>query len=319
MDGPTHVFENGDRMPLLGLGTWKSEPGELAPAIREAVGIGYRHLDCAPIYGNEAEVGEALADLFSKGGVRREELWVTSKLWNAHHLPGDVLPALKQTLRDLRLDHLDLHLMHWPVALRPGIGLPQGPEDFLAPAEAPLSETWAAMEEAVDAGLCRHIGVSNFNPHKLRALSNGARIPPAVNQVECHPYLAQRELLDLCRAQGILLTAYSPLGSPDRPARVRKDEDPVLLEAPEIQAIAGRLEVSPAQVLLAWALQRGTSVIPKSVSPARLRQNFEAQQLKLDPSDMTAIEALDRGLRYIDGSFWCPPGSPYTREWLWEA
>ena len=305
-------------MPLFGLGTWKSEPGQVGAAVTEAIQMGYRHIDCAPIYGNEAEVGAAFEKALGGGDVRREDLWVTSKLWNAHHMPEDVIPALKQTLSDLRLEYLDLFLMHWPVALRPGSGLPQGPEDFLAPDEAPLSDTWGAMEEAVDAGLCRHIGVSNFNSLKLRRIIEGSRIRPAANQVECHPYLAQNELLATCREENVLLTAYSPLGSPDRPVRVRNESDPILLEAPEIVSVAEKHGVTTAQILISWALHRGTSVIPKSVSPERLRQNLEATKVTLDAGDLSVINSLDRGLRYIDGSFWCPPGSPYSLGWLWE-
>lgn len=303
-------------MPKVGLGTWKSEPGVVAKAVREAVGIGYRHLDCSPIYGNEAEVGEALATLLD-GGLARDDIWVTSKLWNSKHLPEDVLPALKQTLADLRLEHLDLFLMHWPIALRPDVSYPEKAEDFLPIEEAPLAETWAAMEEAVDAGLVRHLGVSNFHPGRLAEIASGARIAPEVNQVESHPLLAQNGLLETCRSLDVLLTAYAPLGSPDRPARVRREDDPVLLEIPEVLSIAGKHDITPAQVVLAWAIARGTSVIPKSVTPSRLRENLAAGSVRLDADDLAAIDALDRGRRYIDGSTWAMPGSPYTLDWLW--
>lgn len=316
MDTPSHLFANGDRMPLIGLGTWKSEPGVVGQAVREAVGLGYRHLDCAPIYGNEAEVGEALSELFG-GGIRRDDLWVTSKLWNSKHLPPDVLPALKQTLHDLRLHHLDLYLMHWPVALRPSVHYPASGDDFLPIEQAPLAETWAAMEEAVDAGLVRHLGVSNFHAARVRELAAESRIAPEVNQVEAHPLLAQRGLLETCRELGVLITGYSPLGSPDRPARVRREDDPVLLEIPEILAMAEKYDASPAQVVLAWAVHRGSAVIPKSINPTRMRENLEAAAVPLDADDRNTIDALDRGRRYIDGSTWTMPGSPYTLEWLW--
>jgi alcohol dehydrogenase (NADP+) len=317
MKNPGLTLANGDRIPAIGLGTWKSDPGRVGAAVTEAIAAGYRHIDCAPIYGNEAEVGRALKDVFSDGTVSRDELWVTSKLWNACHLKADVMPALKKTLADLQLDELDLYLVHWPVALRPGTGFPQGAQDFLAPEEAPIEETWAAMEEAVEAGLCRHIGLSNFNPAKMKRIVDGARIAPSVNQVESHPFLAQDDLLDACREAGLVMTAYSPLGSPDRPDRVRKESDPVVLADPLIGGIAARHGVTPAQVALGWALKRGTAVIPKTVNPARMAENLASATVALDVEDMAAIAGLDRGHRLIDGAIWCVEGSPYTPEWLW--
>jgi alcohol dehydrogenase (NADP+) len=315
----THfTFSNGDRMPMLGLGTWKSAPGEVLTAVREALALGWRHVDCAPIYGNEAEVGQALAEAFAAGSVRREELWLTSKLWNDAHAPEAVEPALRKTLSDLRVEQLDLFLIHWPVVFRPGIGFPQSGADFLPLAECPLADTWAAMEAVRDAGLCRHIGVSNFSVAKLAGLVGQARTRPEVNQVELHPYLQQPALLAWCAAQGVHLTAYSPLGSPDRPGRLQAEQAPVLLEDPVVRGIAERHGAAPAQVLLAWSLQRGVSAVPKSVNPARLAQNLAAADLDLTPEDMAALAGLDRHARYISGDLWAPPGSPYTLANLWD-
>ena len=308
----------GGRMPALGLGTWKSAPGVAGDAVREAIRIGYRHFDCAPIYGNEAGIGEAISDALGAGEVNRDQLWITSKLWNFNHLRDDVVPGLKKTLSDLRLDYLDLFLVHWPVAHKPGVVFPESPEDFLAPREAPLAETWAAMEEAAGAGLCRYIGVSNFSIRKIRELLDSASTRPVANQVECHPYFPQRDLLAYCRQQDIVLTAYSPLGSGDRPERIKRDNEPSLLTDPVIADAGRRHELTAAQVLIAWALQRGTSVIPKSSHPARLKENFAAAEARLDEDAMIAIDGLDRGYRYVDGSFWCPQGSPYTLGTLWD-
>jgi len=308
----------GGRMPALGLGTWKSEPGVVGDAVREAIRIGYRHIDCAPIYGNETEIGEALAAAMAAGQVRREDLWITSKLWNFNHLAADVVPGLKKTLSDLRLDYLDLFLVHWPVAHKPGVVFPESPEDFLSLEQAPLSDTWGGMQDAVNAGLCRYIGVSNFSILKIADLLQDATIPPAANQVECHPYFPQRELLTYCRQQGMVLTAYSPLGSSDRPARIKRENEPLLLRDPIILDVAAKRHLSAGQVLIAWALQRGTSVIPKSSDPGRLAENFAAANAHLEDDDMAAIDALDRGYRYVDGSFWCPEGSPYSLESLWD-
>src|SRR5690554_4072641 len=162
------IFKNGDQMPILGLGTWKSAPNEAYEAVLEALRAGYRHLDCAHIYKNEKEIGEAFAKAFKEGWVKREELWITSKLWNDRHEEEHVIPALKQTLQDLQVDYLDLYLIHWPVAVKKGVDFASKREDFLAPNEAPLSKTWKAMEIGVDLGLARHIGVSNFNISKLK-------------------------------------------------------------------------------------------------------------------------------------------------------
>jgi alcohol dehydrogenase (NADP+) len=304
----TVEFANGDRMPVLGLGTWKSKPGEVGAAVEEAVRIGYRHFDCAFIYENEAEIGEALERVVAQGTVEREELWITSKLWNDRHAADDVLPALQATLADLRLDYVDLYLVHWPVALQKGVYMPKRGEQMIALEDLPLKDTWGGMQAARDAGLARHIGVSNFSSTKLRALTGNARLRPEVNQVELHPWLQQNELVATCRELDVAVTAYSPLGC----------AGPELLGDPVIASIAERLDVTPAEVLIAWAIQRGTSAIPKSVNPERMRQNFAAATLVLSPDDMGALAGLDRGHRFIDGAFWTLPDGPYSLANLWD-
>ena len=212
----TLEFKNNDQMPILGLGTWKAEPGVVGNAVREAIRIGYRHIDCAAIYGNEAEIGIALEGAIQEGLVTREELWVTSKLWNNAHAKEGVPIALKKTLADLRLDYLNLYLIHWPVATKPDVVFPRKADDFFSLAEMPLSETWAGMEDCVERGLVKHIGVSNFSINKIEELSN-SKTRPEVNQIELHPYLQQDDMLSYCSTTNIHLTAYSPLGSIDRP------------------------------------------------------------------------------------------------------
>jgi len=313
-----HRFDDGDAMPLLGLGTWKSGPGEVQDAVAEALQIGYRHIDCAPVYGNEHEVGIALTDALEAGVVARNELWVTSKLWNDSHAPDDVRPAIEKTLADLRLGYIDLYLIHWPVAQRKGVGFPEHADDMVDLDELPIAETWPAMEELVDDGIVRHIGVSNFSAKKLDALRATAHRKPEMNQVELHPYLQQQELLDYCSAHHIGLTAYSPLGSPDRPAGLKASDGPPVLDDPVIGAIAQRLGVAPAQVLIRWAIQRGTAVIPKSVNPERLAQNFAAAEIELTEEDMSQIAALDQHRRYITGTFWALEGSSYSVATLWD-
>ncbi len=244
----TYELANKDQMPALGLGTWKSKPGGVYDAVRHAIRTGYRHIDCAAAYGNEAEIGKAFVDAFREGDVSRDELWITSKLWNNAHLKEDVRPALEQTLRDLNLDYLDLYLMHWPIALKPGVGFPASGNDFLFPEEIPVAVTWAAMEQCVTSGLTKHIGVSNFSIKKLKALNANSNIKVEVNQVELHPFLQQNSMLEFCQKENIVLTAYSPLGSSDRPAVFKAPDEPSLLENPTIEEIASANNCSIAQV-----------------------------------------------------------------------
>ena len=315
----TLAFRNGDQMPILGLGTWKSEPGAVYAAVREAIRIGYRHIDCAAAYGNEAEIGNAIRDAGREGEVTRKELWITSKLWNNAHGQEHVEGALKKTLQDLGLDFLDLYLVHWPVALKPGTMFPTSPADFASPAEAPIHLTWAAMEAAVSAGLTRHVGVSNFSIKKISELLPHCKIEPEVDQVELHPFLQQPELVSYCASRGILVTAYAPLGSSDRPARIKSAGEPSLLENPEIKSIAEARGCTPAQVLLAWHIQRGISVIPKSVTPSRLRENLAAAEIRLTASDLERIAGLDRRYRFLNGSIWVMEGGPWTLQTIWDG
>ena len=315
----TLSFDNGDELPMIGLGTWKSAPGDVYDAVKYALNTGYRHLDCAAIYGNEAEVGNALADAVDAGTVDRDDVWVTSKLWNDAHRPKHVRPALESTLEDLQLDTLDLYLMHWPVALTRGTDMPQSPDDFVSLDEVPLAETWAAMEDLVDEGLVRHIGVSNFNVPKLRRLMDAANHAPEMNQIEMHPYLQQRDMVAYAQEQGLPLTAYSPLGSKDRPDGMKAADEPLLLDDPTINEIADRHDATPGQVLISWALHRDTVVIPKSVTPSHIDENLAAADLSLTEDDMDAIAELDRGRRYVRGEVWALEGSPYTLDGIWNA
>lgn len=310
-------FANGDEMPMIGLGTWKSPPGEVYEAVTTALETGYRHIDCAPIYKNEPEVGAALSDSFDAGVTQRDDVWVTSKLWNDAHHPENVRSALEQTLDDLRLDTLDLYLIHWPVAFERGVDYPASPDEFVSLDEIPLTDTWAALEALKADGLVRHIGVSNFSVPKLQLLIDAGDVTPEMNQIELHPYLQQPEMLSFAEEQGIPLTAYSPLGSKDRPASMKADDEPVLLEDPTVHDIAEQHDASAAQVLISWALHRGTAVIPKSTTPRHIRENFAAAELELTAADREALAALDKHRRYLPVQDWTAEGTPYTQAELW--
>lgn len=299
-----YTFKNGDKIDLLGLGTWKSDTKEIKTAIHAALDAGYRHIDCAYVYGNEAAIGEALQQYFTDHNLKREDIWLTSKLWNTAHLAKDVKPALQETLDALQTDYLDLYLMHWPVAFRPDLkGFPEKSEDFLSLEEAPLEDSWEAMIALKNDGLIKHAGVSNFSQHKLEQLIKKSSEKPEMNQIELHPYLQQWDMLDFCKQNDICLTAYSPLGSKDRIPQMKAPDEPSLLENKVINEIAEKHEASPAQILIKWAIDRGTVVIPKSTNPKRIQQNFESLKVELDDQDHQHIKELDRHFRYVHGKF----------------
>jgi len=262
-------------MPALGFGTLIPDPTVTRQATKAALEAGFRHFDCSERYRNEQAVGEAMQEVFRAGAIKREDVFVTTKLWNNNHRPERVRPAFDASRRRLQIDHVDCYLVHTPFAFQPGDN--QEPRDergqIVYDSGVTLAETWQALEKLVDDGLCGSIGLSNVNLAKLREIVDGARIKPAVVEVESHPYLPEWELLDYCREHGIVLLAFAALGHAMTPR---------LLDDPVIVAIARRLGKTPAQVLLAWAIQRGTALLTTSVTPSRIRENFEISALPED-------------------------------------
>ena len=304
---PTKTLSSGKVMPLIGLGTWKSKPGQIKDATLHAIRAGYRHVDCAEYYANEHEIGQALQIVFAEGVVKREEVFLTSKLWNNHHSRDSVRPAVKKILKDLNVAYLDLLLIHWPVTGNVGPTL-----------EPSTKETWQAMEELVAEGLVHSIGVSNFSAKKVDSILTYAKVPPSVLQVEVHPYWRQDGLLKYCQDKGIHMTAYSPLGSPDSSAMFQRT-GPKLMDDPTLTAIAARLKKSPAQCLIRWGLQHGTSILPKSVNQGRIKSNIDVLGWELPQKDYEALCNLSTQERMVSCRFWLNPKGPYkTSEEFWD-
>ncbi|CAH0995673.1 Aldo/keto reductase [Emticicia aquatica] len=311
-------FNNGDKMPALGLGTWKSAKGEVYEVIRKAIEIGYRHFDCAFIYGNEHEIGQAISDAIKNNEVTRNELWITSKLWNNRHKKEHIQAAVEVTLHDLQLDYLDLYLIHWPVVHKYDVSYPENGSELVSLNEVPLSETWQGLVELKEKQLTKHIGVSNFSIKKINQITEKTGVLPEVLQLESHLFLQQKQILSFTQEKGIFLTAFCPLGSADRPASRISEGEPKLFENQTIIEIAQEKQQTPAQIMLAWAVNRGTSVIPKSVNPQRLKENLASADIELSSTEMAKLNDLDIHYRYIKGDFWCLKGSDYTIENLWD-
>lgn len=298
---PKVKFNNGLEIPIIGLGTWKSQPNAVKQAVKDAVNAGYRHIDCAYAYENEHEVGAAIHELMGvgEGKVKREELFITSKLWNTFHRKERVPEGISRTLKSLGLAYIDLYLMHWPVAFKEcDPGLSESDEDGkILVTDVDFVETWKEMEKLVKEGLVRSIGLSNFNSEQIKRILNEGEIKPVVNQVECHPYLNQKKLQEFCESHNIILTAYSPLGSPDR--MWAKPEEPLLIEDPVIKGIAAKYSKTPAQVCIRYPIQRGIIVIPKSVTKSRIEENFQVFDFTLSDEDMKALDNLNRDYRFL--------------------
>ena len=303
---PQRVVYTGARMPAIGLGTFGSDrfqSSEVAAAVEGAAAVGYRHFDCASVYGNEPQIGYALQQVLH-AGVKREQLWITSKLWNDKHGEKDVIPSCRQTLADLRLEYLDLYLVHWPFPNYhpPGCDVNSRSNDAKPYIHAEFMKTWRMMEELVSLGLVRHIGTSNMTIPKLQPLLHDARIRPAVNQMELHPHFQQPELFGFVQENGMVPVGYCPIGSPGRPERDRTPEDSAPIQDPVIVTIAERLGIHPAVVCVKWAVQRGQVPIPFSVNRDHYMGNLEGVVGEpLTEAEMHAISTVDRNCRLIKG------------------
>lgn len=317
---PQHKLYTGATMPAVGLGTFGSDhitAQEVADAVLGAAAVGYRHFDCASVYGNESLVGTSLEKIL-KGGIRREEMWVTSKVWNNKHSGDDVIESCRQSLADLRLKYLDLYLVHWPF---PNFHPPNCDVTSRSPEAKPYihenyMKTWRKMEQLVDMGLVRHIGTSNMTVPKLKLVLRDARIKPAANEMELHPHFQQPELFKFVVDNGIVPIGYCPIGSPGRPERDRTPEDTAPTQDPVIVEIATRHGISPAEVCIKWAVQRGQVPIPFSIR--HYRENLECVTKEpLSAEEMRAIAATDRNCRLIKGQvFLWKEGQ--TWEALWD-
>jgi diketogulonate reductase-like aldo/keto reductase len=319
---PTKTLYTGATMPAIGLGTFGSDKytgQQVADAVVDAASIGYRHFDCALVYGNENLIGEALQKIIH-GGVPREDLWVTSKLWNNHHDEKDVVPAFEKSLKDLRLDYLDLYLIHWPF---PNFHAPKVDVSSRDPHAKPYihenyMKTWRQLESLVDRGLVRHIGTSNMTVSKLKQLLPDARIKPSVNEMELHPHFQQPELFEFVRSNGIVPVGYCPIGSPSRPERDRTPEDTVDLEDPVILQIADAHGTSPAGACIAWAIQRGQVPIPFSVKRHQYEECLRAAEITLTDAEMAAIAGIDKNCRLIKGQVFLWEGAAGWED-LWDG
>ena len=319
---PKRKLYSGAYIPGIGLGTFGSDrftADDIALAVLGAIEHGYRHIDCAMVYGNEKQIGVSLQKAMA-GGVKREELFITSKLWNNKHAEEDVIPTCQQSLKDLQLDYLDLYLVHWPFPNHhaPGVDVDSRDPHAVPYIHENFMKTWRQMEKLVEMGLVRGIGTSNVTVPKLKLIVRDAKIKPAANEMELHPHFQQPELFDFCVANGIVPIGFSPIGSPTRPDRDKTPEDTVDIEDPVILKIAKRLNVHPAVVCVKWAVQRGQVPIPFSIFPKEYVSNLKSiTENPLTDDEMKEIAGIDKNDRLIKGQVFLWESAKDWRD-LWD-
>lgn len=318
---PKRKLYDGDQIPAIGLGTFGSDrfsADEVAEAVRGAASVGYRHFDCAAAYHNEEEIGESFKEIMDV--IDREDLWITSKLWNDSHGKGNVIPACKKSLKDLQLDYLDLYLIHWPFPNHhaPGVDVDSRDPDAEPYIHEHFMETWREMEKLVEMGLVKHIGTSNMTIPKLELLLRDANIKPACNEMELHPHFQQPELYNYCKEHDIVPIGFTPIGSPTRPDRDKTENDTVDIEDPVIVKIAEDHDVHPAVICVKWAVQRGQVPIPFSIHRNEYLSNIlSTVEDPLSEEEMNQIAKIDKNCRLIKGQVFLWESADTWRD-LWD-
>jgi aldehyde reductase len=299
--GRTLRLNNGLEIPIVGLGTYKSPPGEVQQAVKDAISCGYRHLDCAWFYENEAEVGEGLHAKIADGTVKRDDVFITSKLWNNHHAKNRVVPMLKDTLAKLKLDYIDLYLVHWPMGFKESA--PPLPQDASGYSDVDYLETWEGMEECVKLGLAKSVGLSNFNSEQVDRVLKHCKIKPVINQVEVNPNINQKKLIKFCKDRDIVITGFCPLG---RSNYAGKPGFPTpTIHDPKVVDMGKKYNKTPAQIVLNYLVSLGISVVPKSVTKSRIEENFDIFDFELDGDDRAYLDSCNKNQR-------CSPQTAYS-------
>eukprot|EP00745_Piridium_sociabile_P002293 TRINITY_DN114014_c0_g1_i1.p1 TRINITY_DN114014_c0_g1~~TRINITY_DN114014_c0_g1_i1.p1 ORF type:complete len:322 (-),score=75.99 TRINITY_DN114014_c0_g1_i1:67-1032(-) len=307
----------GQKMPVVAYGTWtvwQSKPGEVQSCVKAAIEAGYRHVDCAWVYDNEEEVGQAVREKIEEGSVKREDLFITTKIWDNHHARERVKQNVEKSLKKLQTSYVDLLLVHWPTSFKDSDdNFSKGPDGKIAFAHHDLLDTWKGMEDCVKSGLAKNIGLSNFNSQQIQRILDKATIKPCNLQVEVNPTFTNEKLIQFAQSKDIVVSSYAPLGAPGRPWK--QSTDPCAMDDPVVTGIASKKGKSPAQVILRWHLQRGLCLCVKSLNPDRVRQNLDVFNFELSSEEMGKLSGLNKNFRlYTQGLTKDHPEYPFNAE-----